>query len=628
VLRASSTAPPQDPSRDPALLFVDEGTEYFGKGTALTRGYPNRPTRIRSTTPDGRQLSEFSFDGRIPRQIAADNSGGFVLVFPNADGQLGTIQRVDAASGTVTWEYVSFVGFVSDVAIHPDGTVYAAEKQITGINHLLAIDVRGMVSRFELPAGHFTKIDVGECGWYDNASRPGYTSGPMIREDGAVVVITKTRQSTQTIRTHVDPNNPLGCAEQTTDYSFEDHEYVVEKPAGGDGLISHEVSDPGRLLPVQFTEDEFYLLPDSLSGLLLAHRRGPYLLRISGGYEITGTVGTAQLMPNDPATPYEVEYVLGEDALYALVNGRATTQMYPSYEYAFTTKVIRIDPRTLAPLGSPTALGDPMSDPQHVRLKFALAGGGVYANGPWSAYAVNATIDSGAFAASGNASYVAGGLWAGFAATPAAAFGSAAEVASTSWSRVAANAQGSNAASNESVGIIAKGHSVASVGGHVSLRLVPKDQDRWRNDSVWGRWFTNYDPKTHLYFATIGAGPSTGADSTTNCGGSIYLASDLNRDGDVNSSPVAFEKLHYLPAQENQLIQEILERGQINYPDNELPYCYLPILNPFFNSNSFAAGLLNATSIPLPEFPTSWTLTPRWYAGWTKPVPSETFDAR
>jgi hypothetical protein len=200
-------------------------------------------------------------------------------------------------------------------------------------------------------------------------------------------------------------------------------------------------------------------------------------------------------------------------------------------------------------------------------------------------------------------------------------------IANTEWARVAGNDQAAYLAGNERVGIIAKGHAVQGVGGHVSLRLIPNDQERWRNDPKWGSWFTNYDSGTRRYFATIGAGPASDNDSTTDCGGSVHLASNLNRDADVNLAAAVLEKLHYIPREENSLIQSILERGEANYHDNELPYCFLPTLQPFYNSNSFVAGLLKASSITAPDFPTKWSFPLRWYAGWTKPVPSDKFDA-
>jgi hypothetical protein len=199
-------------------------------------------------------------------------------------------------------------------------------------------------------------------------------------------------------------------------------------------------------------------------------------------------------------------------------------------------------------------------------------------------------------------------------------------IANTDWARTAGNEQGQYFASNERVGIIAKGQSVEQVGGHVSLRLIPKNQERWRSDPIWGGWFTNYDTGTGLYFATIGAGPNTSGDSTTDCGGSIYLTSNLNRYGDVHSDAVVLEKLRYMRSEEDSLIEQILERGQVNYHDDELPYCFLPTLAPFYNSNSFAAGLLNAVSVQHPDFPNRWTFPMHWYSGWTKPVPPAKFE--
>ncbi|PYR76159.1 MAG: hypothetical protein DMF87_18795, partial [Acidobacteria bacterium] len=434
VLRASSNTADDDPARSPALFFVDEGTEYFDHGTALSRGVPNRPTRIRTTTVDGRQVSEVSFGGRIPRQIAADNNGGLVLVFPAGNGQPSSIERIDGRSGDITWEYVASSGFLSDVAIHPDGTVYATEDHITGHALLVAIDRLGSAQTRSLPHGFYTQIDYGECAWYAGGDTPGYATGPMIREDGTVVLVTVTRNSWRTVTTYVDSSQPLGCREYTgpQDYTFTDTAHLVELASRDGVLIKHDLSDPSRLMPVRFTEESYYLLPDGHGGLLMATRRSPGLTRIDSEYHLSGQVTVADLMPNDTTVKYETEYVLGEDGVYALVNSRGTVQIFPQYKYQFISSVVRIDPETLSPTGTPTRLGEPTLEPAHLRLRFALAGGGVYANGPVSAYGVNMTSSTD-FAAGGNATHVASGLWVGWSEAPSAVTGGEPAVAQTRW---------------------------------------------------------------------------------------------------------------------------------------------------------------------------------------------------
>jgi hypothetical protein len=528
---------------------------------------------------------------------------------------------VYGATGTVAWEYKSFSGFLSDVAVHPDGTVYATEKRITGANRLVAINRTGGVQTFDLPIGTYSQIDLGDCGWYGSGTIPGSATAPIILEEGSVVLVTRTRVSTQIVRTYPDPNSSLGCSEQRLpqDFSFRDTQYVVELPSAGDTLHAHELSDPG-FLPSQFTEERFRLLPDGHGGLLLGDRRTPTLIHISSEYTVDAGTGDWFLMPGDTSTKYETEYVLGEDGLYVLVNSRAITQIYPSYQYAFSTKVLQLDPQTLMPKADPTRLGEPMLDPQHIRLKFALAGGGIYASGPWSAYAVNATADSSAFAAGGNASSLGDEAWVGVSPVAAVAVGKPVLQANTVWpssnGTVLAN---DNAVSNPYIGLFAKSHSVAGFGHHVSIRIVPRANSIWH--ARYPDIFANKDQQGN-WFATLGAGPPPPNDSTSDCR-SYLLVSDVNRDADVAKAPTAMERLVYDPAHEDELVSRLLQLDA-GYRD-DLNYCWNPNGSTTFNSNSFAAGLLKAASLPLPLFPS----TPLFFhVGWTKPVPKSEFGAQ
>jgi hypothetical protein len=153
-------------------------------------------------------------------------------------------------------------------------------------------------------------------------------------------------------------------------------------------------------------------------------------------------------MPNDTTEKYETEYVLGEDAVYALVNSRSTVQVLPEYKYQFMSRVVQVDPETLTPIGTPTQLGEPTPEPEHLRLRFAVAGGGVYANGPASAYAVNMTSAAGSFAAGGNATHIANGVWAGWDGSGVAAAAAGAEVTiAQSWWAYVSGLESGNAPS-------------------------------------------------------------------------------------------------------------------------------------------------------------------------------------
>jgi hypothetical protein len=307
--------------------------------------------------------------------------------------------------------------------------------------------------------------------------------------------------------------------------------------------------------------------------------------------------------------------------------------MYPSYEYAFTTKVIRIDPRTLAPLGSPTALGDPMSDPQHVRLKFALAGGGVYANGPWSAYAVNAGINGAGAAAGGNATQLVSGIWGGWSDAPTVQVGEGVAVAATQWSSVA----GTEGRSNESrailVGIFLKSHSVAGIlGRHAAIRITPRNQGYWlaqypekfMHTDVNGGSTPNIDERGH-FFMTLGAGPGVdhgrSSDSTLNC--TVYsLTKATSFWSDVENPVKDLELLRYDPTDEDVIIHRLISLDE-NYRD-DLAYCWDPQLGVnTYNSNSYISGLLRKAFLPTPLTPS----TPSRYLGWSKAVPSSEFDA-
>ena len=273
VLRASSVDPSDDPENNPALFFIDVGPVLFDQAAP--------PARIRATTADGRQLWDMTFTDRTPQQVAADNNGGVVFVLPKAvigpnhDWVSATIRRIDGRTGSITWEYIEPWGDFSDVAIHPDGTIYTTETTV-GVNYLTSFQATtGLVSKNPLPQGNYTQMSVGSCAGYKHVNTPGSATPPIVREDGSVVLLSRTRVSLQIIRNHFGY-----CNGYVEDYSFTDFAYLDE--LAPNGVSATPLNESAGQLPLVFAAKDLSLLPDGHGGLLLANRHAPVVQRIDG----------------------------------------------------------------------------------------------------------------------------------------------------------------------------------------------------------------------------------------------------------------------------------------------------------------------------------------------------------
>jgi hypothetical protein len=297
----------------------------------------------------------------------------------------------------------------------------------------------------------------------------------------------------------------------------------------------------------------------------------------------------------------------------------------------FHTHAVQFDPETLTEIGK-VELGVAQSEPQWVRMKLALAGGGIYANGPTSAYTVNATADTSGFAAGGNATNLLSDLWAGWnASAPALALGGNAKLAATVWPRADSDEQGANASKLPLIGIFLKGHNV-SVGRHASLRITPRNQDLWLSlqpraffHFELGALVENRDERGNRY-ATIGGGPGLNHERSNDYVVSCtthQLTNAVGFSSDVTIPADDLEPLKYDPSREDVIIAHLFELDG-NYQDN-LPYCFDPQLFPqTYNSNSYVSGLLRAASLPPPLTPSAFL---NRYRGWTKSVPSAEFHS-
>lgn len=193
----------------------------------------------------------------------------------------------------------------------------------------------------------------------------------------------------------------------------------------------------------------------------------------------------------------------------------------------------------------------------------------------------------------------------------------------TRWSALRGNAQGQLSLRKPGVGIFAKTHlalepfpfDLARI-RHVSIRVAPSNWQSWVEKGVELKGTDQFGNG----FFTLGAG-SDSTDTTLLCSGT--LVSDINRTNDYLVPPRdALETLAYPYSLEDPLIQSLLDRQRAY--KNDLPYACRPEENPgYFNSNSFAHGLLNAVGLPKPRFPSRF---PSLVLGWLSPVPVSKFQ--
>lgn len=90
------------------------------------------PVRIVATTADGQQLWSRTFSEGVLKHVAADNHGDLLVVLGSTNSpswRPERIRRFDGATGRVTWQYHSYDGMLSEVAVHPDdGRVFVTDE--------------------------------------------------------------------------------------------------------------------------------------------------------------------------------------------------------------------------------------------------------------------------------------------------------------------------------------------------------------------------------------------------------------------------------------------------------------------------------------------------------------------
>jgi hypothetical protein len=325
VLRANRADDGSSLSAD--LFFVDEGTE--GAGRYIYR-LNNRPTVIRAMTFDGQELWSRSFAGEaMIKDLAADARGGLLLVLKatyDTDGLPQRVQRIDGATGAVSWEYFApDDGDLSEVAVHPDGTVFVSTEgyYYPDVTYLVGLDGEtGAVRQWRLP----------------NGSSP---TGPVVRDDGSVVVLFNPAD---------DEGRHLQLATLNTGSSA---------PAFSDLYLA----TPKRwLYPYQYR-----LIPHGDALLLARKEYGTDVIRISPD----GVMGppTTLLTPDVPVA--QVEYAVAGGTGMALIK-RQTGE----YDRPYNVYKASFDPVTLALSGVVPFGTDPYLTP-----RFITSEGTVYISG-------------------------------------------------------------------------------------------------------------------------------------------------------------------------------------------------------------------------------------------------------
>jgi len=327
VLRANHADDGSRPSAD--LFFVDEGTQ--GAGIYLYR-VNDRPTQIRATTFDGQQLWSRTFSGEaIIKDVAADAYGGLILVLTDTfdrDGLPPRVQRIDGATGKVSWEYFApDDGSLSEVAVHPEGTVFVSTEgyYYPDVTYVVGLNGEtGAETRWRLP----------------NGSSP---TGPIVRDDGSVVVLF----------------NPAD------DENFR-HLQLATLADGGTLQIS-DTYLPSR--NPYFRPDAYRLIPEE-DGLVLAQvRDGTDMIRI-GPDNAMGSV-TTLLPPDIFKTVAQVDYAVGAGTGVAIIK-RRSGQYNPPYNVYKAS----FDPLSLASRGVVAFGTNPYLTP-----RFIGSDGGVYISG-------------------------------------------------------------------------------------------------------------------------------------------------------------------------------------------------------------------------------------------------------
>ncbi len=164
-------------------------------------------------------------------------------------------------------------------------------------------------------------------------------------------------------------------------------------------------------------------------------------------------------------------------------------------------------------------------------------------------------------------------------------------------------------------------HSVAIGQDHLSILLTPQDPSLYHD--VDGDGYADEDPLFvdrggGSFALSLGAGPSLGP-----LGGTLVAAFNRDNDIEVHSAAQRFRLTKPAAYPDTRAWANALINRLAGYRDN-LNYDFFPEVTGNFNSNSFVAGLLNATGTSVAD-PTT-IFVDGDYPGFATPVPRYAFE--
>jgi hypothetical protein len=576
VVRATPVAVPENPSvLQPSLFFVERGPYFQDHDTTF------QPTVIRAVTAEGREAWRYTlpadtiFGGYSPvRQVVPDDRGGLLVLVSSSrpvccHAMNETIRRLDGITGEVTWEYGhrETFGRFSEIALHPDGTIFVVEK-LSNANSTELVAIDGSTGRpiswWDLTSRHTT---------YPNQAT---ATSPLVQDDGSVVTVV-SRWDNVTF-----PSASAKIVERAT---------LHWTPPAAALSIDRIIRAEGGEVNLGVGDILAGPWPDGQGGLLVGNISSQSssgfanLAHVSAGAMISPTVS----LPFGTLSARDLQYVLSDNAAYVLVQ-------YWEGSGAGGAKTYKLNPETLGILDVFDLAGGP-----YVQLTSAIDGGGTLYTSHLQ----------------GDAFPIGYGLLAGWVSnTPTVQTAVTTGTATTLWP-FRRGTMGRREAPNPRLGIFLKTHSVSGVPGdpslHSSLRLAPKNQARWAGATGLGF----QQDAAGNWFVTIGGHPEPGP-----CSG--YLMGLTNYFDDVDLSNKRYvSPLRYPPNDEEAIVTGLLLSNS-HYQGHEVLYrCTPQADDPTYNSNSYAHGLMNKVGLPVPL--EAWLLSFLQY-GWYKPVPSTHFD--
>jgi hypothetical protein len=516
----------------------------------------------------------------------------------------------------ITWRAGGLTGYSGNTAQGPDGTIFTIVGQLTSAIGLQVFANQAIVG-----------ID-GETGVQRFAVkpiRPSYYCDPFFGDPDFFVsrfadgITVDSEGYANVLGVVLDRNDqwvtPPPCQKGPNDDFYQAARIVLYRiaPDGTSRAIDLYRHAAGGAFTFR---GPFYTLPDDQGGVLAAwgacNWSGTlqdcriYAVHVDGG----NTPGPAYELPNDPNA--------------GMVSGSDRTAYFGSM---FNTPTRRFDMRSGGVAWTNNAAGRPLAVRADGRVEIQSGFQRIIFD-PAAALPPSHQVDPPLIQTAGNSRVTS--LYGDVRSVVAESFmpdqfGFA--IAQFSGAPTGGGLQNRSAAPGH-YGVFFKGHDVAitnfAIARHSSLRMTPRNA-RWRTfrPDVFGG--SQFDTLGH-FFATLGAGPGDhdvrSADSTSNCSlsGWPWLTKGVNTSSDVLNPYKDLERLHYDNRHEDSLILRLLQLFS-NYR-NDLEYCFMPDgPTPWYNSNSFVRGLLDAAGVA-PK-PLAGTLLP--YVGWSKPVPAPEF---